>query len=41
MFAEENVQISDGNKKIIYHARKSLTLFNEDRMWMKKNRLFM
>ena len=35
-FAEEKVQISDDDKKIIYHARKSL-LFNEEGTWMKKD----
>ena len=37
-FAEEKVQISDDDKKIIYHARKSL-LFNEGGTWMKKDGL--
>ena len=39
MFAEEKVQISDDDKKVIYHARKSL-LFNEEGTWMKKDGLF-
>ena len=39
MFAEEKVQISNDDKKIIYHARKSL-LFNEEGTWMKKDGLF-
>ena len=38
-FAEEKVQISNDDKKIIYHARKSL-LFNEGGTWMKKDGLF-
>ena len=38
-FAEEKVHISNGDKKIIYHARKSL-LFNEEGTWMKKDGLF-
>ena len=39
-FAEEKVQISNENRKIIYNARKSL-LFNEGGgTWMKKNVLF-
>ena len=38
-FAEEKVQISNDDKKIIYHARKSL-LFNEEGTWMKKDGLF-
>ena len=38
-FAEEKVQISNDDKKIIYHARKSL-LFNEGGKWMKKDGLF-
>ena len=38
-FAEEKVQISDDDKKIIYHSRKSL-LFNEEGTWMKKDGLF-
>ena len=37
-FVEEKVQISDDDKKIIYHARKSL-LFNEEGTWMKKDGL--
>ena len=38
-FAEEKVQISNDDKKIIYRARKSL-LFNEEGTWMKKDGLF-
>ena len=38
-FAEEKVQISNDDKRIIYHARKSL-LFNEEGTWMKKDGLF-
>ena len=38
-FAEEKVQISNDDKKIIYHGRKSL-LFNEEGTWMKKDGLF-
>ena len=38
-FAEEKVQISNDDKKIIYHARKYL-LFNEEGTWMKKDGLF-
>ena len=38
-FAEEKVQIFNDDKKIIYHARKSL-LFNEEGKWMKKDGLF-
>ena len=38
-FAEEKVQISNDDKKIIYHARTSL-LFNEEGTWMKKDGLF-
>ena len=38
-FAEEKVQISNDDKKIICHARKSL-LFNEEGTWMKKDGLF-
>ena len=34
-FAEEIVQISNDDRKIIYHARKSL-LINEAGTWMKK-----
>ena len=35
-FAEEKVQLSNDDKKIIYHARKSL-VFNEGGTWMKKD----
>ena len=38
-FAEEKVHISDDDKKIIYHARKSL-LFNDGGAWSKKDGLF-
>ena len=38
-FAKEKVQMSNDDKKIIYHARKSL-LFNEESTWMKKDGLF-
>ena len=38
-FAEEKVQISNDDKKVIYHARKFL-LFNEEGTWMKKDGLF-
>ena len=38
-FAEEKVQISYDDTKIIYHARKSW-LFNEGGTWMKKVCLF-
>ena len=38
-FAAEKVQISNDDKKVIYHARKSL-LFNEGGTWMKKDGLF-
>ena len=38
-FAEEKVQISNDDKRIIYHAKKSL-LFNEEGTWMKKDGLF-
>ena len=38
-FDEEKVQIFNDDKKIIYHARKSL-LFNEEGTWMKKDGLF-
>ena len=38
-FAEKKVQLSNDDKKIIYHARKSL-LFNEEGTWMKKDGLF-
>ena len=38
-FAEEKVQIYNDNKKIIYHARKSL-LFNEECTWIKNVGLF-
>ena len=38
-FAEEKVQVSNDDKRIIYHARKSL-LFNEEGTWMKKDGLF-
>ena len=38
-FAEEKVQIYNDDKKIIYHARKSL-LFNGEGTWMKKDGLF-
>ena len=37
-FSEETDQISNGDKKIIYHARKSL-LFNEGGTWVKKDGL--
>ena len=37
-FAEEKVQIPDDDKKVIYHAKKSL-LFNEGGAWMKKDGL--
>ena len=36
---EENVQISDDDKKIIHHARKSL-LLNEGGTWIRKDGLF-
>ena len=35
----KKVQIFNDDKKIIYHARKSL-LFNEEGTWMKKDGLF-
>ena len=38
-FAEEKFQISNDDKKIIFHARKSL-LFNKEGTWMKKDGLF-
>ena len=39
-FAVEKINISEENKNIIFHARKSL-LFNEGNTWMKKgNNLF-
>ena len=38
-FAQEKVQIFSDDKKIIYHARKSL-LFNERGTWIKKDGLF-
>ena len=37
-FAEEKVQISDDDRKTIYHARKYL-LFNEGGTWMRKDGL--
>ena len=36
-FAEEKVQISNDDRKIIYHAS---LLFNEGSTWMKKDGLF-
>ena len=35
IFAETKIEISEEDKKIIYHARKTL-LFNEGEAWMKK-----
>ena len=38
-FSEEKVQISNDDRKIVYHARKSL-IFNEGCTWTKKDGFF-
>ena len=37
IFAETKTQITEDNKEIIYHSRKSL-LFDKESTWMKKRR---
>ena len=39
-FAETKVQITEDDKKIIYHLRKSL-LFDKGNMWMKKGGIYL
>ena len=39
-FAETKVQITEDDKKIIYHSRKSL-LFDRGNTWMKKGGIYL
>ena len=39
-FAETKVQITEDDKKIIYHSRKSL-LFDKGNTWMKKGGIYL
>ena len=39
-FAETKVQITEDDKKIIYHSRKSL-LFDRGNTWMKKAGIYL